>query len=391
MGSRCSCFQGLIDDKSKLPQPLPLQQQQRSGTVLLVGGKGNVGTGCWEALREAGYSVHVIDPAGDGLTLEELSDDELSRLLSTSKEVIYAAEDGNRDHYMADGQLSRSNVRRFDGFIRRAAQLARERKFTVPRVSYIGGSWTKRASLSNSMTVSDDSPCKMSLAIPYEVAKIDAEVAAHALARFFGVRILFFDWASVVPNFSPNFTVWKMTAEALDGHTVTYSTGAYGRPLLHRKDAARAMLAIWTLPVQQLGIFHSFVIPGIFTSFTTFAHSVKRTMEEFGHHGVQLQYQEHTPEFLKLRCESALLTSLGFVPNEQLVRQGLDSTCREAVRRLKRRKKDEAARSKDEYALTRLWLDGADAPVMSERSPGRYAHVSQVDVCSSCSCALHIG
>ena len=57
-----------------------------------------------------------------------------------------------------------------------------------------------------------------------------------------GLRLTFYDWASVVPNLAPNFSIAKMAAAALAGEPVRYSAGDFGRPLLGAADAGRALL-----------------------------------------------------------------------------------------------------------------------------------------------------
>lgn len=281
---------------------------------------------------DAGYDVVVVDNADGGQAVEDVGDVELGGALVHCAEVVYVAEDGNRDHYLADGALEASNNQRFACFARRVKALGVARSCAVPRLSYIGGSWTKREPTQDCgrLLVNDASTPKTASLVPYEQAKVSAEANAQALAHELGISVVFLDWASVVPNFSSNFTISRMAAEAFERGTITYSHGDYGRPLLHRRDAGRALLAAWRLPQEA---FRVVLLPGLFTPFETFAEVVRLAVAPLRGE-VELCAQAETPEALRCRSESACLTELGFEASQALVREGLEETCRAVVQRL---------------------------------------------------------
>ena len=205
--------------------------------------------------------------------------------------------------------------------------------------------------------MSDDSPPKPSDSCnPYELAKTAAENQAAELVEAHSPRlkITFLDWISVVPNLAPNFTIGKMCASALESGTITFSPGDYGRPLLDATQAGEALLLLTERRLRgddsggddckgdggERGagkgggtpMFTVQLIPGAFTTFETFA---KIVVEAVAPRPVVLVEQEKTPDFLRARCESASLTSLGFEPSEERVLLALRATADAALARLR--------------------------------------------------------
>jgi hypothetical protein len=245
---------------------------------------------------------------------------------------------------------------------------------------YVGGSWTKRVERAvetggaDEYVVNDSSPNKVESKVEYEQAKISAEENAKKVGADTGFRITFADWISIVPNFAPNFSIAKMTAEAVFKRSITFSPGEYGRPMLHQKDAGNLLVA-YCERARNRGLFASprfstLLVPGIFIPFKTFADVVRSTVlelelhEQFGVPAesdgdgdatapqsssggdtgasqqdmpskppVQLVEQANTPAFLKTRCESAAADELGFEPEESMVLQGLRDSCTAAWRK----------------------------------------------------------
>ena len=220
-------------------------------TLLLVG-VGNVGAGIAEAFVRRGWQVRGVDPnpalapteVRDSVipcAIDDLPDAELAELLAASDEIVYAAECGNRDEYAVRPDLGQQNNMRFERFACRVVRCSP----AGAHIAYVGGSWTRRAlSKGGSAVVTDASPAKAAAeANPYEAAKTAAAAAAAALAaQLPGLRLTFYDWASVVPNLAPNFSIAKMAAAALAGEPVRYSAGDFGRPLLGAADAGCALL-----------------------------------------------------------------------------------------------------------------------------------------------------
>jgi len=359
-----------------LPATTDVGRPNPGGCLLLVG-VGNVGTGIARAFRRAGWRVTAIDPrpvarpwdgpesTGDGFalrqsTIDELADADFAELLAAADEVVYAAECGNRDEYSAP-QLARENAARFRRFAERVARLAGNDAW-APHVAFVGGSWTRRAATappsSGLLVVNDDSPAKPAEeANAYEMAKGRAQRDAAALAASLRLRITFYDWASVVPNLAPNFSIAQMTRAALADGAVEYSDGDFGRPLLGAEDAGAALvmltvdrlasercrtdrgvpsLAPFTGPTADVsaGGCTTVLLPGLFTTFERFATLVKEEVELAAgpSHGVVLRPQAGgTPAILGARCESALLQRLRFAPRVVAVEEGLREACRAAI------------------------------------------------------------
>ena len=166
----------------------------------------------------------------------------------------------------------------------------------------------------------------------------------------------------MVPNYSPYFTIAKMTKEAMFKRTITFSPGDYGRPLLHRNDSGNLLVSFCESKRKEssMGSFTKFLVPGCFTPFKTYADVVKATVkelelvEEFGEDPqetggdggdeptqmsskkpIELISQDKTPDALRARCESRAADELKFVPKESLIKEGLRDSCIMAFRTLR--------------------------------------------------------
>ena len=322
--------------------------------VLVVGAAGSVGSGITEAFRSSSrWEVIAVDPDlevrdgdedgdgddgdvnrnrnGDGsvativpIRVEDVPESTFRLWFADRRdseegggeesggggwgcsEVIYAAEDGNRDSYddgsssadaKGDGDgggpmrkttLGSRNSERFRSFAHRVAGAVRAdggadddsgrrqggRRRRRVHISYAGGSWTRRepsfphgnnGSLSGGESdgplphpvVGDASPAKSGGGSnPYEVAKTLAESVARSVVVDINappddlddgsviVDITFLDYISVVPNYAPNFSMGRMVRSALETGIVRYSDGDYGRPLLHAIQAGEAVAAM---------------------------------------------------------------------------------------------------------------------------------------------------
>merc|ERR1711957_679035 len=136
------------------------------------------------------------------------------------------------------------------------------------------------------------------------------------------------DWASVVPNFAPNFTVAKMVDAAMDSGCIEFSNGDYGRPLLGASDAGAALVLLTDLRLRtdagSPGSCQTVLLPGIFTPFRRFAEIVRAEAVNSAQCAAVLVPQTGTtPSFLSVRCESAKLSALGFEPDPAAVEAGL--------------------------------------------------------------------
>lgn len=310
--------------------------------VLIIGSAGNVGTGVSTAFQAAGYEVFPID-AAIGPALEDVSDEELAKLLTSIGLVVYVAENGNRDDYKLDRELQGHNNNRFHSFGKRCRRLCDR---ACPPIFYIGGSWTKRQ-WDDHYVVHSDSPNKGASPVPYEEAKISAEANARSVSEAHQLDIVFIDWISVVPNLAPNFTVHKMTEEALSSGRITFSPGEFGRPLLHSSDAGRALMMLHEARngggVRQTGAhFECCLMPGSFTPFSVFAEVVQDTVRAHLHARksdvsiaeIELVPQKQTPDSLQAQCVSHTFESLGFSPDSSLVCEGLRATCLHSIHQL---------------------------------------------------------
>eukprot|EP00039_Didymoeca_costata_P030545 m.30125 g.30125 ORF g.30125 m.30125 type:complete len:1330 (-) comp8173_c0_seq1:95-4084(-) len=337
----------------------------RDRTVLVLGSCGTVGSGIVSAFRDANWKVIAVDPMlrgseaftscddDFGTTAEAVSDGWLQATLRSCSFVIYTAENGSRADYETMPTLGEQNNSKFRRFFERCRRVLGS--FPSPHVVYIGGSWTKRQPHESSFLVDDDSPNKDHTDVAYEAAKIAAEHNAREVGSDQEFSITFCDWISVVPNYSPNFTIAKMTKEALSKRRITYSRGPYGRPLLHRKDAGKCLVAYCERAreqgAQQLPKFSTLLVPGYFVSFETYAQTVKSIIQEqelydmYGEDGnedggdkpvgqeseslpaIELVEQNSTPDSLRAQCKSRVVEELDFKPNDSLVIEGLRQTC----------------------------------------------------------------
>ena len=358
----------------------------REKTVLLIGSGGNVGSGVAAAFRGADWKVIGVDQAFRGSmafdaddnsfasTAEALPDAWLRATLRKVSFIIYTAENGNRDDYAKTPTLGDSNNDRFRKFCDRCKNLLRS--YARPHVIYIGGSWTKRiadgSEVDGEYVVNDDSANKVGSSVVYEQAKVSAEENAEQVGADAGFNITFVDWISIVPNFAPNFSIAKMTNEAVFRRTVTYSPGPFGRPMLHRQDAGN-LLVTYCEKMRggfSLPRFSKFLVPGVFVPFKTFADIVVSTVLELELHEqfgvpvaadadeplspsdsggggsgadqgqdmpskppIELVIKQDTPLWLKTKCLSTAASNLGFEPEESMVLQGLKDSCTAAWRK----------------------------------------------------------
>ena len=220
---------------------------------MLLVGCGNVGQGVALAFARAGWHVVTVDPSAalvpeelrsaphvsHKMCVEDVPAASFLHMVGACREIIYAADCGNRDTYASDPKLADDNVLRFEAFARRVDAARRDYSARGAdagpdnlgvRVRYIGGSWTRRAPAPSSdpPIVGDASePKDASACNPYEHAKNVACARARALAAELWLPITFCDWASIVPNLAPNFSIANMADEALDANQIGYTPGDY--------------------------------------------------------------------------------------------------------------------------------------------------------------------
>ncbi len=312
--------------------------------VILVG-CGNVGAGVGLAFARAGYLVTTVDPSNTlvpaelrkaphtyhKLRVEDVPESMLAE--APAAWVVYAADCGNRDSYAEDSTLGARQLAVFDSFARRLARMS-EAAAACRRLVYIGGSWTRLAADDRLVPplVHDASPSKpMAEMSPYEAAKNAACDAARALSTELSLPITFADWASVVPNYAPNFSIAKMTDEALAKGSISYSAGDVGRPLCQAEDAGRALVALCEREANTL--FDTVLIPGEFTPFERFARVVLDTVrDETGSRPELVAHDDAPPAALRSRCESVRLAAIGWEPDAGAVEKGLRDTCKARLR-----------------------------------------------------------
>jgi nucleoside-diphosphate-sugar epimerase len=293
-------------------------------TILLIGSEGNVGLGIKKAFENAGFSIVSIDPKINK-AFEQYSDDELREIVYGLKDIIYSADLGNRDKYDEDKELWRQNNERFANFIQRISKIS-----SSVQIWYVGGSWTKRKPDSEWIVNDDSSNKNENEANSYEKAKIHAEENARELSRF--VKIRFLDWASIVPNLSPNFTITKMIREALVDGKISYSSGFFGRPILDSVQAGEALVVL--LGNDTKDKFKVILIPGTLVKFETFAEVVRDVIIKETGKKVELVRMENTPDFLKSTTESVSLAKLGFIPDKVRAIDALRTNAIEVYRML---------------------------------------------------------
>ena len=293
--------------------------------VPVIGGAGNVGRGIVLALKKAGFDPLVIDPQINS-SFESLSFSKMKKIFSKTNNVIYTAERGSREEYEKDSRLALKNNQRFNNFCRQVAKLNEEIV-----VWYIGGSWTKRKP-DKSWLVTDFSPNKpMSQANAYEKAKIMAEKNARKLSQ--EIKIRFLDWISIVPNLSENFTIFRMTRQALIEGIIKYSPGNYGRPLLSSVQAGEALILLMESDDRKIN-FKKYLIPGIFIRFEEFAKAVKTEVEKETKRKIVLETIPKTPDFLKSQTLSYHLQSLGFQPQKKEIISALGENARDSLTKI---------------------------------------------------------
>jgi len=299
------------------------EQMIGSRRKLFLVGVGNVGYGILEAFHEARWGVIAVDPNplmeldSPNVTfirekIEDISDSQLHILLNDCGVIVYAADCGNRDLYAIE---EFDNTSRFDSFVKRVKGR---------RIEYVGGSWTRRIAIDGS--VCDESPTKQDGGSnPYERAKSSACENSKRLSEY--SPITFYDWISVVPNFAPNFSICKMTESARESEIISYTPGDFGRPLLHRKDAGRALLS-YIQNRCHLNSFEIVIIPGAFIPFQKWAESIQNNIPI----EADLQHRlDQPPDFLSWKCVgSKCMQELPWKPNERMAIHGLGVTAQVA-------------------------------------------------------------
>lgn len=282
--------------------------------VPIIGAEGNVGKGIVSAFKNAGWEILPIDPQINQ-AIEDLSDEEFEQSFSPASITVYTADCGNREVYAENPNLGKENNQRFADFCQRAARVNPDLK-----IWYIGGSWTKRKP-DRSWIINDNSPNKsLEECNPYEKAKISAEENAQKVSSL--IRIRYLDWASIVPNFAPNFSIPRMVKQALETGKINYSPGPYGRPLLESVQAGESLLVLIENDSQEQQ-FTKYLIPGVFILFTNFAQAAKAAVERKTKKTIVLEEIKNTPEFLRTQCKSDYLESLGFTSNKERVLSAL--------------------------------------------------------------------
>lgn len=276
--------------------------------VVVIGAAGNVGRGIVEAFGNKKWEIFPVDPQINN-SFQELSDWEFQKLLVPASFVIYAADCGNRDEYARNPKLEVENNKRFADFCQRASGVKQDLI-----IWYVGGSWTKRKP-DNNWIVNDNSSNKsLDDCNPYEKAKISAQKNAEELSR--KIKIRFLDWASIVPNLAPNFSINKMVVQVLEQGKISYSPGQYGRPLIEANQAGEALILLIENDDCEKR-FAWYLIPGSFIPFAAFAQVAKKVVEQKTDKKIVLEKIKETPDFLKSQCSSERLSRLGFSPDKK--------------------------------------------------------------------------
>lgn len=307
--------------------------------IVVIGAAGNVGRGILESccLRFPLWNIIAIDPM---LTsgkekilnikskLEDVDDSEFLSWFSKNSHVefIYSSEDGNRENYKLDRNLGNKNDVAFRCFMERIASLGNESKTSVS-VSYIGGSWTRMKP--NSQNIVDES-CQVKDrggSNEYEKAKSSAEKNAKLLSEQYpNIPITFYDYISVVPNLAPNFSINQMTKSAYENGVIKFSSGDYGRPLLHSTQAGDFVASIIEKQItgDKSRKYEVVLVPGSFVQFFVFSKIAKNVVEEKkqGTQEITLVEYEKTPDELRVRCVSEE-TKSWFQCDESLIVKGL--------------------------------------------------------------------
>ncbi len=283
-------------------------------SLLIIGSAGNVGSGIVKACNKTSTKFVGIDPQTNR-HIEDITNEELRQLLDNTKAVVYTADNGNRETYAHFPNIGAENSKRFEGFVKHLASINPE----IP-VWYIGGSWTKRMP-DKDWLVHDDSPNKpYNKAIPYEQAKIEAEENAKQLSSVVPIR--FVDYASIVPNLAPNFSIVKMVKDALEKKLIKYSPGDFGRPLLNSTEAGIALLRF--IENDDLNLrFKKVLFPGAFIRFSEFAQTVKEVVAAKTGYSITFEQYKNTPEHLKTRVESNEFNAIAESPDAESVRKAL--------------------------------------------------------------------
>eukprot|EP00040_Diaphanoeca_grandis_P016565 m.85643 g.85643 ORF g.85643 m.85643 type:complete len:1340 (-) comp25887_c0_seq1:274-4293(-) len=336
----------------KLNFLLPTKKER---TILLVGVHGTVGAGVATAFRDAGWTVIGVDPIYKGSpysgteddyasTIEAVPDMWLQYTLKRCTAVVYVADSGNKIRYQTVKGLGTANNKRFRVFCERCRSLLGSHACTW--IVHIGGSWTKRKVVDGaSLIVTDDSYSKPNPANHYEAAKIEAEAMSKQVSEELDVFVSFFDWITVVPNFDSDFIIAKMTREAMGKRSLNHPIGDHhGLPLLHSRDAGLLLLAYVEQHITDIrkggslhngSKFHSVLMPGVFTTFSSFAEIIKNTLFELELENdsdpqlVQpiMLVEQDIKDMSTPRCESRIFEDLSFTPDAAAITEGLRSSC----------------------------------------------------------------
>ena len=307
---------------------------------------------------------------------------------------------GNREDYTNDPNLGCRNDARFNNLVERIAaardnsnqqlKLLQKQKgcsefdsnaLMSVRVSYIGGSWTRRQQSQQSpprytctddaandnnnnndddddmLVIHDDSSAKTGGGSnPYEIAKSNAQTNAQKVSSKYSIPVTFYDYISIVPNYAPNFSVNHMVRSGLECGVIKFSPGDYGRCLLHAAEAGCFVVKLMEKRMDDScstrrsssssssssnkeSLFETILVPGHFVSFRTFANIAKEVLAGNinscdGDDGeeIRLETYAQTPDELRSRCISSRGITIG-TNDSSMVLDGLKEA---AVYSLKR-------------------------------------------------------
>ena len=373
-------FASFVKKLESKEQPLPF-----NSSVLVIGGAGQVGAGICHAFQKKKWTVISIDPLIN-TTIQQVSSDQFQSWMNTITQIVYVAEQGDREAYNTNAELSNENNARFTTFIERISNCCDSTFKSKITVHYVGGSWTRRQPSTSGM-VSDEALCKDNGGDNnYEQAKTMAQQNASSLSTIHAISILFYDWISVVPNLNSNHTIAKMVDSAIKTNSITYSSEEYGRPLMHGNQSGEVVVAmarqrlvddvsivteeemvakisqtdlyindpdaleldlcnarklqngLYTFYMEhvpkskysnlELPLFATVLVPGCFVPFATFATIVKNIVDENqSSSGVVIELKEQetpTPIYLKTKCESLFVCNdLQISPDVKLIEDGI--------------------------------------------------------------------
>ena len=340
--------------------------------VVIIGGAGNVGRGlciscsCYSEWQVIGVDPNFKQSCDDVPSNNEMNnidtlssciedvdtavfqswfiakDDDGGSTMKQHVEFIVTNDDGNRDNYTHNPNLGHNNNVRFEMLVKRIADTRDQVKNystnnvdgddVSVHISYIGGSWTRLQPNVNQI-VNESSPVREGGGSnPYEIAKTSAEQNAKKMSIMHSIGITFYDYISIVPNYSSNFSINRMVRSGMEDNVIKYSSGDYGRPLLHSVQAGEFVANV--IEKQILDSHHTanqvqyetIVVPGHFVSFETFADIAKEVIESRnGSDGgnatnnIAFKTYEQTPDELRTRC----IPTEGIEIDASLINEGL--------------------------------------------------------------------